>query len=66
MTGKMPRGRADAATAGATVVAAMAFCAVAGYGLGSLVGLAVPLGLGGLFAGVVAGLALVYARYREL
>jgi len=41
-------------------------CAAAGYGLGSLLGLAVPLGLAGLFAGLVAGLALVYARFRRL
>ena len=37
-----------------------------GFGLGSLVGLATPLGLIGLFAGVGAGLALVYARFRTL
>ena len=62
----MPRTRMDAATAGASVVGAMVVGAAAGFGLGSLVGLAVPLGLGGLFAGVVAGLALVYARFRDL
>jgi len=62
-----PRGpRADAATAGLTLVGAMIACAAAGYGLGSLVGLAVPLGLLGLFAGVVVGLAVVFARYRRL
>jgi hypothetical protein len=61
-----PSGRADAATAGTLIVGAMIACAAAGYGLGSLVGLAVPLGLLGLFAGVVVGLALVYARYRRL
>jgi hypothetical protein len=37
-----------------------------GLGLGSLVGLAVPFGLVGLFAGLGAGLALVYARFRSL
>jgi hypothetical protein len=41
-------------------------CAATGFGLGSLVGLAVPLGLAGLFAGLVVGFALVYARYRRL
>jgi hypothetical protein len=40
--------------------------AAAGYGLGSLVGLAVPLGLLGLFAGVIVGLALVHARFRRI
>jgi hypothetical protein len=48
------------------VIGAMIGCAAAGYGLGSLVGLAVPLGLAGLFAGLVAGLALVYARFRRI
>lgn len=62
-----PRGpRADAATAGITVVVAMIGCAAAGYGLGSLADLAVPLGLVGLFAGLVGGLAVVYARFKRL
>jgi membrane-associated phospholipid phosphatase len=61
-----PSGRADAATAGALLIGAMLGCAAAGYGLGSLAGLAVPLGLAGLFAGLVVGFALVYARYRRL
>jgi hypothetical protein len=62
-----PRGpRTDAATAGLTLVGAMVACAAAGFGLGSLVGLAVPLGLVGLFVGLAGGLALVFARYRRL
>jgi hypothetical protein len=61
-----PPGRADAATAGGLLLGAMIACAAAGYGIGSLVGLAVPLGLAGLFLGFGAGLALVYARYRRL
>jgi hypothetical protein len=61
-----PPTRADAATAGLSVVAAMIAGAAAGYGLGSLVGLAVPLGLIGLFAGLAGGFALVYARFRRL
>ena len=61
-----PSGRADAATAGMLLVGSMITCAAAGYGLGLLVGLAVPLGLLGLFAGLVVGFALVYARYRRL
>jgi hypothetical protein len=62
-----PRGpRADAATAGLTIVGAMIGCAAAGYGLGSLVGLAVPLGLAGLFAGLVGGLVVVYARFKRI
>jgi hypothetical protein len=48
------------------MVGAMIACAAAGYGLGTLAGLAVPLGIAGLFAGLVVGFALVYARYRRL
>jgi cation transporter-like permease len=48
------------------LVGAMITCAAAGYGLGTLVGLAVLLGLLGLFAGLAVGFALVYARYRRL
>lgn len=61
-----PGTRADAAAAGALLIGAMVFVAAAGFGLGELVGLAVPLGLAGLFAGVVVGVALVHARYRRL
>jgi hypothetical protein len=57
---------ADAAAAGAMLIASMVLFAVAGYGIGSLVGLAVPLGLAGLFAGLVVGMALVYARFRRI
>jgi hypothetical protein len=57
---------ADAATAGLTVVAVMVIGACAGYGIGSLVELAVPLGLVGLFAGIAGGFALVYARFRDV
>jgi len=61
-----PPTRTDAATAGISLVATMVALAAAGYGVGSLVGLEVPLGLLGLFAGVVVGLALVYVRFKDL
>jgi hypothetical protein len=61
-----PPTRADAAMAGLTVVGSMLVGAVAGYGLGSLVGLAILLGLIGLFAGLVGGLVGVYARFKHL
>jgi hypothetical protein len=61
-----PPTRADAAAAGGLLLGTMAVCAAAGFGLGSLVGLAVPAGLVGLFAGVVVGFALVYARFRRV
>lgn len=57
---------AEAATAGAQMVGAMLVCAGLGFGLGSLVGIAVPLGLAGLFVGLVVGFALVYARFRRI
>ena len=60
------RSGADAAAAGLMVVATMAIGALSGYGLGSLVDLAVPFGLAGLFAGIVGGFALVYARFRDV
>ena len=52
-----PRGRADAAAAGALLIAAILGCAAAGYGLGSLAGLAVPVGLAGLFVGLESRIA---------
>ncbi len=61
-----PPGRADAAAAGAMLIGAILACAAAGYGLGTLAGLAVPLGLVGLFVGLVVGFALVHARFRRL
>src|SRR5437660_5888877 len=51
------------ASAGALFLAAIIGCAGAGYGLGALVGAAVPLGLAGLFAGLIGGFALVHARF---
>jgi hypothetical protein len=56
----------DTAAAGAMVIASLILCAVAGYGVGTLVDLAVPFGLAGLFAGFVLGLVLVHARFRRV
>jgi hypothetical protein len=47
-------------------VATIILCAAIGFGLGALVGLAVPFGILGLFVGVAAGLALVITRFRDL
>jgi hypothetical protein len=63
---RRPRTGADAATAGFTVIGSMLVCAAAGFGLGSLFGLAAPLGLAGLFAGLGVGFFLVYSRYRRI
>ena len=59
-----PPGRADAAVAGALMIGAILAGAAAGYGIGSLVGAAVPLGVLGFFAGLVVGFAVVHARFR--
>lgn len=48
------------------MIGAMLGCAAAGFGLGTLVGLAVPFGLAGLFIGLIVGFALVYARFRRI
>lgn len=65
MTSDRPA-RVDAATAGMHLVGAMVGAAAIGYGAGSLIGIAVPLGLVGLFAGLVGGLFLVHARYKRI
>ena len=61
-----PPTRADAATAGLSLIVVMIGVAAVGYGLGSLLGLAIPLGLIGFFVGLAAGLRLVYVRFRRL
>ena len=58
--------RADAAAAGGLLIGSIVLCGAIGYGIGSLVGLEVPIGLVGLFVGVFGGLGLVYARFRAL
>lgn len=64
MRTEKPIGRG--ASAGGLFLGPMVGLAAMGYGLGSLVGAAVALGLVGLFAGLLAGFALVHARFREL
>jgi hypothetical protein len=61
-----PPTRMDAATAGMSLVGAMVGCGAVGFGLGSLVGLGVPLGLAGLFVGIVGGMVLVHARFKRI
>ena len=61
-----PPTRMDAATAGLSLVGAMVGCGAVGFGLGSLVGLAVPIGLAGLFVGIVGGMVLVHARFKRI
>ncbi len=54
------------AVAGSMLVATIILCGAVGFGIGALVGAAVPLGLAGLIAGPVAGIALVRSRFRDL
>jgi len=48
------------------LIASLLGCAAIGYGIGSLLELAVPFGIAGLFAGLVVGMALVYARFKRI
>jgi hypothetical protein len=57
-------GPRDAASAGLMIVVSMVLVAAAGYGLGSLFGAAVAIGLVGGFAGLFLGLWLVYTRFN--
>jgi hypothetical protein len=54
------------AVAGSLLVATIVLCAAVGFGVGALVGAAVPLGLVGLFAGVALGIVLVIRRFGDL
>jgi hypothetical protein len=54
------------AGAGLTLVATAVLCGGVGLGGGALIGSPVPVGLAGFFAGLVAGFALVYSRYRDI
>ncbi len=46
-------------------MASTVLCSGMGFGLASLVGVAVPLRLTGLFAGLVVGFGLVHGRFRD-
>lgn len=63
MTDPSPR---NAAGAGLTLVATIILCAGVGLAIGALAGAPVPFLLAGLFAGLVAGFALVYSRFKDL
>jgi hypothetical protein len=54
------------AGAGLMLVVTMVLCGAAGLGAGALVGLPVLLGIAGLLAGVGAGFAVVYTRFKDL
>lgn len=52
--------------AGSLLIATILLCAGIGFALGALVGVAVPVGLLGLFIGLAAGIWVVIARFRDL
>lgn len=54
------------AVAGMLIVASIVLCGGAGLGLGSLVGASALLAIAGVFVGLVVGLGLVHARFRDL
>jgi hypothetical protein len=57
---------ARGAVAGGLLLACMLLGAAIGWGLGSLLGAVALLVIAGVFAGLVGGFALVYARFRDL
>lgn len=66
MSDPQPKPTMRGSAAGMMIVATIVLCALVGYGIGALVGAPVVLGLLGLFAGPVAGIALVRSRFRDL
>jgi hypothetical protein len=54
------------AVAGMLVVASIVLCGGIGVGIGSLIGATALLAIAGVFAGLVLGFALVYARFKDL
>jgi hypothetical protein len=52
--------------AGSLAVATMLLCIGAGYGLGVLVGAPAVLAIIGVFVGLGAGFAVVYARFKDI
>lgn len=55
-----------AANAGFMLLVVICLCALAGYALGSLVGLPIAIGLAGLIIGPIVGIAFVRSRFRDL
>ena len=61
-----PKPTMRGAVAGSLLVATIVLCAGIGFGIGALVGAAVPLGPGRADLGPVVGIALVRSRFRDL
>jgi hypothetical protein len=56
----------DVSLAGLMLAVTVALSAGIGFAAGSLVGLAVPLGIAGVFIGFGIGLRFVYTRFRDI
>jgi hypothetical protein len=65
-TPRRPTTGADAAIAGTVLLATIILCAAIGFGIGSLFGAAVPLGIAGVFVGFPLGFLVVRDRFRDV
>jgi len=65
-TPRRPTTGADAAIAGTVLLATIILCAAVGFGLGSLFGASVPLGMVGLVVGFPLGFLVVRDRFRDV
>ena len=65
-TPRRPTTGADAAAAGMQLLAAVLLCGGVLFGIGSLFGAGVPLGVVGLIAGFPLGFVVVRDRFRDV
>jgi hypothetical protein len=56
----------ETAAAGTLLVATIVLCALAGLGIGALVGAPAPVAIVGGGVGLAAGFWLVYSRFRDI
>ena len=54
------------AVAGSVLVATLLLCAAVGFGIGAIIGAAVPLGIVGVFVGAIAGIVVVARRFSDI
>ena len=48
------------------LVVTVVLCALAGLGIGALIGAALPLAIAGVFIGFALGFRLVYTRFKDI
>jgi hypothetical protein len=66
MTDPPSRPTMRGAVAGSLIVATSVLCGAVGLGVGAVVGIPVPLGIAGVFIGVVIGNVVVARRFGDL